>query len=188
MLEVPCWGRISFWCVSSFAAPHTVVSRADSRSSRSVSSSLQLLSRLSPSTLPRNIDVVSTPNLSSEGRSPNVLLRCSHLPGARAGSGHLIGGTIANPFSLATVGLFLIPESPRWYVARGKIEQARKSLLRLNGKVRDYNVDHELAILSKEVADGQAMTKDASTYSVWEVLKGTNLVSHVIESWIHPRL
>lgn len=53
--------------------------------------------------------------------------------------------------------------------------------MRLNGKVRDYNVDHELAILSKEVADGQVMTKNASTYRVWEVLKGTNLVSPITQ-------
>lgn len=81
--------------------------------------------------------------------------------------------------SLATIGLFLIPESPRWYVARGKTEQAKQSLLLLNGKVRGYNVDHELAILSKEVADGQVMTKNSSTYRVWEVLKGTNLIRRV---------
>jgi hypothetical protein len=55
----------------------------------------------------------------------------------------------------------------------------KKSLVRLNGKVKEYNIDHELAILSKEVADGQKMTKHASSFRVWEVLKGTNLVSPI---------
>jgi hypothetical protein len=83
---------------------------------------------------------------------------------------------VTDQYSLATLGLFFIPESPRWYVARGKIDQAKKALGRLNGKVKDYNIEHELAIITKEVEDGQKMTNNAKTYSVWEVFKGTNLV------------
>jgi hypothetical protein len=131
----------------------------------SANSFLLSLSKPLPFTHQRNIDEAFTRNSYSEGESASLSLHVSEVH--------------TDPFSLATLGLFFIPESPRWYVARGKLDQAKKSLVRLNGKVKEYNIDHELAILSKEVADGQKMTKHASSFRVWEVLKGTNLVSPI---------
>jgi hypothetical protein len=118
----------------------------------------------------KNIDEASTRSSYSEGESASQFL---HVPEVDT-----------DPCSLATLGLFFIPESPRWYVARGKLDQAKQSLVRLNGKVKEYNIDHELAILSKEVADGQKMTKHASSFRVWEVLKGINLVSPIVSEQI----
>lgn len=43
------------------------------------------------------------------------------------------------------VGIFLwIPESPWWLVAHGKVDQARKVLVKIHGGIAEYNVEHEI--------------------------------------------
>ncbi|KAJ3390348.1 hypothetical protein HDU84_007603 [Entophlyctis sp. JEL0112] len=64
-----------------------------------------------------------------------------------------IGIQIAFSFTLAA-GMFLLPESPRYYVKKGDNEAARKSLTRLNGSDVDPSVlDAEL----KEITDSFAL-------------------------------
>ena len=45
--------------------------------------------------------------------------------------------------------MFLIPETPRWYVARGKEERARSALVWLRGKQAETQTDKDLFGISK---------------------------------------
>ncbi|KFY73904.1 hypothetical protein V499_06034 [Pseudogymnoascus sp. VKM F-103] len=71
------------------------------------------------------------------------------------------------------VGVFLAPESPWWLVRKGRVEEAKQSILRLTGKNDpDFNVDETVAMiihtneLEKEIAAG-------TSYA--DCFKGTDL-------------
>ncbi|KFY34892.1 hypothetical protein V494_06384 [Pseudogymnoascus sp. VKM F-4513 (FW-928)] len=71
------------------------------------------------------------------------------------------------------VGVFLAPESPWWLVRKGRIEEAKRSILRLTGKGNpDFNVDETVAMIihtnefEKEIAAG-------TSYA--DCFKGTDL-------------
>ena len=68
------------------------------------------------------------------------------------------------------LGLFFIPESPRWLMETGKIEQARKSLdwLRPNKDA----VDAELRTVQEAIEEAEA---NSGRTVFLEMFKGTNL-------------
>ena len=51
-------------------------------------------------------------------------------------------GLAALPAVVQLVGFLFMPETPRWYITRGRLEDARHSLQRIRG--RESNVDLEL--------------------------------------------
>lgn len=65
---------------------------------------------------------------------------------------------------------FLVPESPRWLIRRGKYEQAVESLAYLNGADPDYDAEAEAKFLLETVEENK-------TQGRWsDLLKGTNRV------------
>jgi SP family general alpha glucoside:H+ symporter-like MFS transporter len=72
------------------------------------------------------------------------------------------------------IGAYLAPESPWNAVRRGKIDMARKSLMRLREDTPDkeMEVNATLAYIRHTTALEQAETENAS---FWECFQGTNL-------------
>jgi len=77
------------------------------------------------------------------------------------------------PVPLA-LGIFFAPESPWWLVRRGKVEEAKKSLLRLTSKNGDseFDPDETVAMMMHTTALEEKTTSGAS---YWDCFKGTDL-------------
>lgn len=78
-----------------------------------------------------------------------------------------LGGALPVPFLLL---MFLIPETPRWYVSRGKEESARKALRWLRG--READVEPELKGIIKSHSDAE---RHASKGALLDLMKKSNL-------------
>ncbi|KAI8127556.1 hypothetical protein FF38_12240 [Lucilia cuprina] len=78
-----------------------------------------------------------------------------------------LGGALPVPFLIL---MFLIPETPRWYVSRNREERARKALVWLRGKEAD--VEPELKGLMRSQADAD---RQATKNQFMELLKRNNL-------------
>ncbi|KAH8372874.1 hypothetical protein KR009_007010 [Drosophila setifemur] len=78
-----------------------------------------------------------------------------------------LGAALPVPF---LVLMFLIPETPRWFVSRGREERARKALSWLRGKEAD--VEPELKGLMRSQADSD---RQATQNTMLELLKRNNL-------------
>lgn len=78
-----------------------------------------------------------------------------------------LGGTLPVPFLISMV---LIPETPRWFVSKGKQERARKALQWLRGKKAD--VDPELKGIIKSHVESE---KNATNVGIMQLLKKCNL-------------
>ena len=72
------------------------------------------------------------------------------------------------------LGIFLAPESPWWLVRRGKIEKAKKSLLRLTSLNRetDFDADATIAMMVHTTALEEKITRGASYL---DCFRGTDL-------------
>jgi SP family general alpha glucoside:H+ symporter-like MFS transporter len=84
------------------------------------------------------------------------------------------------------IGAYLAPESPWNAVRRGKIDMARKSLMRLREDTPDkeMEVNATLAYIRHTTALEQAETENAS---FWECFQGTNLRRTEIVSILYRR-
>lgn len=78
-----------------------------------------------------------------------------------------LGGTLPVPF---LISMLLIPETPRWYVSRGKDERARKALQWLRGKQAD--VEPELKGIMKTHNEAE---RSQTSNGVMQLLKKCNL-------------
>ncbi len=72
---------------------------------------------------------------------------------------------------------FILPESPRWYAERGKLEQAKKVLRRINGNVEGYDLEHEFAVIMQEIEEGRKLSDSSKKVNLLSTVRGTNLVS-----------
>lgn len=72
------------------------------------------------------------------------------------------------------IGIFLAPESPWWLVRKGRIEDAKRSLLRLTSSSRELNFDPDetIAMIRQTTELEQHITSGASYL---DCFKGTNL-------------
>ncbi|RSH84102.1 hypothetical protein EHS25_005347 [Saitozyma podzolica] len=120
-----------------------------------------------------------------------ALLACYQLWWAVGGFGASIGIQIVSTMPSSQwrhaiysewvfIGIALIiwvflPESPRWYCQKGKHEQAKKILQRVNGGVEGYDLETEYAILVQEVEDGHRLAVRSSGTSFFDLFRGTNL-------------
>lgn len=78
-----------------------------------------------------------------------------------------LGGALPVPF---LVLMLLIPETPRWYVSRGREERARRALQWLRGKQAD--VEPELKGIVKSHCEAE---RHASQNAIFDLLKRSNL-------------
>lgn len=78
-----------------------------------------------------------------------------------------IGATLPIPFLLL---MLIIPETPRWYVSKGRDEEARKALQWLRGKQAD--VDPEIKGIIKSHTDAE---RQSSSNGVMQLLRRSNL-------------
>ncbi|KAF7196396.1 Maltose permease MAL31 [Pseudocercospora fuligena] len=72
------------------------------------------------------------------------------------------------------IGIALAPESPWWLVRRGRLEDAKKALLRLTSKNRetDFNADETIAMMAHTTALEEKITTGASYV---DCFRGTDL-------------
>ncbi|PSN70674.1 maltose permease MAL61 [Corynespora cassiicola Philippines] len=72
------------------------------------------------------------------------------------------------------IGVFLAPESPWWLVRKGRIEDAKKALLRLTSLNRetDFDADETVAMMVHTTALEEKITTGAS---YWDCFRGTDL-------------
>lgn len=78
-----------------------------------------------------------------------------------------LGAALPVPFLIL---MFIIPETPRWYVSKGKEGPARKALQWLRGK--EANIETEIRGVIKSHAEAQKM---ANSNQMMELLKRRNL-------------
>ena len=79
----------------------------------------------------------------------------------------LFGSVLPIPFALLMV---MIPETPRWYISKGKTKRARKSLQWLRG--RNADVSDELTTVEKMHVESE---RQATQGTFNELLKSSNL-------------
>ncbi|XP_015587166.1 facilitated trehalose transporter Tret1 isoform X3 [Cephus cinctus] len=79
----------------------------------------------------------------------------------------LLGATLPIPFMIL---VFMIPETPRWFISKGKTKKARQSLQWLRGKNSD--ISEELTAVEKSHVDSE---RNASQSACVELFKGNNL-------------
>jgi MFS transporter, SP family, general alpha glucoside:H+ symporter len=72
------------------------------------------------------------------------------------------------------IGVLFAPESPWWLVRKGRVEDAKKSLLRLTSLNRetDFDANETIAMMVHTTALEQKITQGAS---YWDCFKGTDL-------------
>lgn len=78
-----------------------------------------------------------------------------------------VGACLPIPFLIL---MFMIPETPRWYISKGKTKKSRKSLQWLRGK--DTDITDELAMIEKLHIDSE---HNDSQGTITELLKKNNL-------------
>ncbi|EDV36754.1 uncharacterized protein Dana_GF13115, isoform A [Drosophila ananassae] len=99
----------------------------------------------------------------------NIGILVCYVAGAFMRWDHLafFGAALLIPYFIL---MFFMPESPRWYVGRGREDNARKSLIWLRGK--DADVEPELKILVQTQAEADSQ---ANQNYVVELMKPRNL-------------
>lgn len=80
----------------------------------------------------------------------------------------MVGGAIPVPFLIC---MFLIPETPRWYMSKGKPKEARKALQWLRGSKAD--VSHEMAEVERAATEAEKNASDSSRFG--ELFSRANL-------------
>ncbi|KAL4900635.1 hypothetical protein BDW74DRAFT_182470 [Aspergillus multicolor] len=88
----------------------------------------------------------------------------------------------------AQLGLMLIiylvvPETPAWCVNAGKLDRAKKELLKLHRGVDNYDVDHQLQVLVMTAEHERALAVEQRREHWYEIFRGTNGLRTVISLW-----
>ncbi|RSH85769.1 hypothetical protein EHS25_003910 [Saitozyma podzolica] len=77
---------------------------------------------------------------------------------------------------LAAAAALWIPESPRWLVGKGRIEQARKVLTHVYGRCDKYDIETELERMVYEVEYSKKEKAIRASGSYRDVFRGTNFL------------
>lgn len=81
--------------------------------------------------------------------------------------------------SLFFIFVLIIPESPRYYAKKRNDVKAKKIMKYLASGVKDYDVDHEYAVIMNEIEEGEAIRARQKGGPWAAIFQGTNLVSFV---------
>jgi MFS transporter, SP family, general alpha glucoside:H+ symporter len=83
------------------------------------------------------------------------------------------------PLPLA-IGVYLAPESPWWLVRKGKIEQAKRALLRLTSLNRetDFDADETVAMMVHTTALEEKVSRSCIRSGIVENLLTFNLADY----------
>jgi MFS family permease len=76
-----------------------------------------------------------------------------------------------------------VPESPAWSVSTGRIEQAKKSLTWLNGKVEGFDVEQQTHILIQLAEHEHAVAVEQKRESWWAIFRGVDRTRTIISLW-----
>lgn len=71
--------------------------------------------------------------------------------------------------------VIIAPESPWFYANKFDHENAKKMLLKINGNVPGYDVEHEYAVLAHDVEARALLNESAAAQSWYKVFQGSNL-------------
>ncbi|KAF7177449.1 hypothetical protein CNMCM7691_005702 [Aspergillus felis] len=77
----------------------------------------------------------------------------------------------------------LVPETPAWCVSAGKLDRAKKELLKLHRGVKDYDADHQLQILVLAVEHERAVAIEQRREKWYAIFRGTDGLRTVISLW-----
>ncbi|CEN60929.1 hypothetical protein ASPCAL07600 [Aspergillus calidoustus] len=88
----------------------------------------------------------------------------------------------------AQIGVMIIiyifvPESPVWCVNKGKYDQAKRVLHRLNYGVKDYDVDQQLQLLILSIDHERTVAAEQRSEKWYAIFKGTDGLRTVIACW-----
>jgi hypothetical protein len=76
-----------------------------------------------------------------------------------------------------------IPESPVWYVNKGKYEQARKVLCRLNRGVKDYDAEKQLQLIIVTIDHERSIAAEQRAEKWHAIFKKTDGFRTIIACW-----
>ncbi|KAM5341255.1 hypothetical protein ACJ41O_015364 [Fusarium nematophilum] len=67
------------------------------------------------------------------------------------------------------IPMLYLPETPAWYASKGRHDEGKKALRRLTGDVKDFDIEHEYAVVKFEMEESRALAKGSNT-SDWKAL------------------
>ena len=76
---------------------------------------------------------------------------------------------------LMIIIFLVLPESPAWLAAKGKEDNAKKQLRKINGRVPGYDVDHAYHLLAMTVEHEKALAADMRREKFYHVFRGTDV-------------
>jgi MFS family permease len=77
----------------------------------------------------------------------------------------------------------LVPETPAWCVSAGKLDRAKKELLKIHRGVKDYDADHQLQVLVLAVEHERAVAIEQRREKWYAIFRGTDGLRTVISLW-----
>ncbi|KAJ5635166.1 uncharacterized protein N7484_008479 [Penicillium longicatenatum] len=77
----------------------------------------------------------------------------------------------------------LVPESPAWCVNAGKDDRAKKELLKLNGRVPNYDLERQFQVLALAVEHERAVAVEQRREKWYGIFQGVNGLRTVISFW-----
>lgn len=76
-----------------------------------------------------------------------------------------------------------VPESPAWCVNAGKIDQAKKELLKLNQGVPNYDLERQVQVLTMAVEHERHVAAEQRREKWYSIFQGVNGLRTVISCW-----
>ncbi|KUJ10532.1 general substrate transporter, partial [Mollisia scopiformis] len=77
----------------------------------------------------------------------------------------------------------LLPESPWWLAGKGKLDKAKKILLRFNGHIEGYNVQENIDVMTATIDMERYTAELNKEEGQWAIFEGRNLIRFIIASW-----
>lgn len=77
----------------------------------------------------------------------------------------------------------LVPETPTWCVSAGKLDTAKKELLKLHRGVKDYNADHQLQVVVLAIEHERAVAIEQRREKWYAIFRGTDGLRTIISLW-----